>query len=55
MENLAAFVAGWGAGIFGLIVGHPMDTIKTEQQMSLGQRLSIRESVKIIVAKNGEF
>ncbi|XP_051172941.1 solute carrier family 25 member 45 isoform X1 [Leptopilina boulardi] len=53
MDNFAAFIAGWGAGIFGVIVGHPMDTIKTEQQMSLYQRLSVKESVKIIVAKNG--
>lgn len=26
------FIAGWVSGIFGLIVGHPLDTIKVRQQ-----------------------
>lgn len=28
------FVAGWGAGVCGLIVGHPADTVKVRQQVS---------------------
>ncbi|XP_048508890.1 solute carrier family 25 member 45 isoform X1 [Athalia rosae] len=33
MDDLCNFIAGWGAGMIGLVVGHPMDTVKTNQQM----------------------
>ncbi|XP_031358798.1 solute carrier family 25 member 45-like isoform X2 [Photinus pyralis] len=33
------FIAGWLGGIAGLIIGHPMDTLKTRQQ-STGHSLS---------------
>ncbi|KAJ9589920.1 hypothetical protein L9F63_016981, partial [Diploptera punctata] len=26
------FIAGWGGGICGLLIGHPLDTIKVRQQ-----------------------
>ncbi|KAK4884421.1 hypothetical protein RN001_000692 [Aquatica leii] len=32
MINWADFIAGWAGGICGLVIGHPMDTIKTRQQ-----------------------
>ncbi|XP_011496476.1 PREDICTED: solute carrier family 25 member 45 [Ceratosolen solmsi marchali] len=52
MEHLSHFVAGWVAGMFGVIVGHPMDTIKTYQQTS-NVELSMRQAIFIIIKRNG--
>ncbi|XP_058790029.1 solute carrier family 25 member 45 [Phymastichus coffea] len=52
MENLQHFLAGWGAGTFGVLVGYPMDTIKTYQQMS-NIKLSTHETVSMIINKDG--
>ncbi|KAJ8673183.1 hypothetical protein QAD02_004445 [Eretmocerus hayati] len=52
MENHQHLVAGWMGGIFGIAVGHPMDTIKTHQQIS-NDKLSTREAIKRIFNKSG--
>ncbi|XP_033217503.1 solute carrier family 25 member 45-like [Belonocnema kinseyi] len=53
MDLFPNFVAGWGGGILGLLVGHPMDTIKTKQQMSLTRPLTTREAIRIIIKEDG--
>ncbi|KAK7863420.1 hypothetical protein R5R35_006499 [Gryllus longicercus] len=32
--SIKDFLAGWGAGVCGLLVGHPADTVKVRQQVS---------------------
>ncbi|XP_008206663.1 solute carrier family 25 member 45 isoform X3 [Nasonia vitripennis] len=54
MENFRHFIAGWGAGIFGVLIGHPMDTIKTHQQMC-NHKLSTKDAVKLIIKRDGKL
>ncbi|XP_023246937.1 solute carrier family 25 member 45-like [Copidosoma floridanum] len=52
MENYLHFIAGWGAGSLGVLVGHPLDTIKTHQQMS-NRKLRTRDALKRIMRNDG--
>ena len=47
---LRDFASGWGAGCLGLLVGHPFDTIKTNQQVG---NAKIQEVVKMIWRRDG--
>ncbi|XP_046593286.1 uncharacterized protein LOC107218804 isoform X5 [Neodiprion lecontei] len=52
MDDFCNFIAGWGAGIVGLVVGHPMDTVKTNQQM-MSTKISNSQIALDILEKEG--
>ncbi|XP_068991545.1 solute carrier family 25 member 45-like isoform X1 [Neodiprion pinetum] len=52
MDDFCNFIAGWGAGIVGLVVGHPMDTVKTNQQM-MSIKISNSQIALDILEKEG--